>query len=543
MIIKLRFPGSYSKYKSDSGFRVFSPGITGKVTITMDFSIDDFFRINRHHIISEWVDGIKTRIGGMYTSRDIAEIIGTVSEAFDANIHILLHDDFGPIDRFIEKITKMRLEAGFRLSDVQMAFELFRSITIPLLASETTVDSFSEIIIKINRCLTYTIHRFSDLFQSMHQAKILEHNQRLEKEVAARTAALKESELKYKILVEEINDGYFVVQDEVIVFANPAFGHMHGYLPEEMIGKKFYTFIDPKIREQLIGDYHRTLKTWGSPRTFEYLRLTADGKSYPTEILAKVTQYDNKLSTIGICRDITERVTMEQKVRESERMAYIGEITTSLSHEIRNPLSAVQMNLQILKKNPKLEGNDQKRIDISIREVGRLESILKELLDFAKPIQLNFERESLNVILLGSLELLEMKFKEEKITLKTTLDRRIPPMRIDRQKLEQAIINLLLNALEASPTGGQIKVVTHHIKDTFPYALLIISDEGGGVSEENKEHIFKPFFSTKKKGTGLGLSNVKRIAEAHGGWIEVENRVPCGASFKLFLPYEDREMR
>lgn len=161
----------------------------GLVGHLMPFLIADFFHNNRETIIAQWVDGIKTQIGGMYTGRDIEEIIGTVSEAFDANIHIILHDDFTFINRFIEKITQMRLEAGFLLSDVQMAFELFRSISTPLLAKETPVEEFSTTIIKINRCLTYTIHRFSDLFQSMHQAKILEHNQRLEKEVRANGGA------------------------------------------------------------------------------------------------------------------------------------------------------------------------------------------------------------------------------------------------------------------------------------------------------------------------------------------------------------------
>lgn len=275
---------------------------------------------------------------------------------------------------------------------------------------------------------------------------------------------------------------------------------MHGYKPSEMIGKKFFSFIDPQIRNKLIGDYHKTLKKWGSPRVFEYLRLTRDGKSYPTEILAKVTKYDNKLSTIGICRDITERVMMEQKVRETERMAYIGQITASLSHEIRNPLSAVQMNLQILKKNPRLEGNDQKRIDISIREVRRLESILKELLDFAKPIQLNFELNSVNQILLASIELLEMKFKEEKVTLTTQLDSKLPPITLDREKLEQAIINLLLNALEASSAGSHIHVESSCIKTNRKYARIVVSDDGCGVLEKNLDDIFKPFFTTKTRG-------------------------------------------
>ena len=489
-------------------------------------------------IISEWIRGIQTQIGERYAGRSREEILETVTEAFEGNLHVLLYEDYSLIDRFIQRITKMRLATGFVLSDVQMAFELFRTVMVPILARETTVEEFAETITKINRCLTYTIHRFSDLFQAMHQAKIVEHNQRLEQKVRERTAALKESELKYKTLVEEINDGYFVVQDEVVVFANPAFAQMHGYAPSEMIGKKFHTFIAPEFRKKIGGNYRETLEKWGGANVFEYLRLTREGKSYPTEILTKVTHYDNKLSSIGICRDITERVEMEKKVRENERMAYIGQITTSLSHEIRNPLSAVQMNLQILKKNPLLEGNDQKRIDISVREVQRLENILKEMLDFAKPIQLNLETDSLNRILLSAAELLEMKLKEEKITLLTDLHPRIPLLHMDRQKIEQAVINLLLNALDVSSAGDSICVQSRYLRENAEMAMVSVSDEGCGVPEANQEDIFKPFFTTKSRGTGLGLSNVKRIIEAHGGRVGMENRHPKGASFKICIPVQ-----
>ena len=502
----------------------------------MVYSIVDFFQDKKAAIIAEWVNCVKTKISDMYAGRPTEEINATVSEAYDAFMKVLFDDDFSHINQFIEKITKMRLEAGFLLSDVQMAFELFRSISIPLLAKETTVEEFGDTIIKMNRCMTHTIHRFSDLFQSMQQAKILEHNQRLEEQVRDRTAELKESELKYKILVEEINDGYFVIQDEVIVFANSSFGQMHGYKPSEMIGQKFYNFVEPSCRERVIGKYYKSLKTKKPLRMFEYLRMTRDGESYPTEIFSKVTNYDNKLSSIGICRDITVRVEMEQKVRESERMAYIGQIATSLSHEIRNPLSAIQMNLQILRKNQRLKGNDQKRIDISVREVGRLENILKELLDFAKPVRLSLKKESLNQILLSSIELLEMKIKAEGLILTTNLDPSIPTIQVDKQKLKQAFINLLLNAVQASTAGHKIHVQSQYKDKNGGQAVVAVSDEGTGVPENILPDIFKPFFTTKGRGTGLGLNNVKRIAEAHKGWIEVQNLVPSGASFKLHIP-------
>ncbi|MFO7667910.1 MAG: ATP-binding protein [Desulfobacterales bacterium] len=502
----------------------------------MGFSLEDFLKEKRALIIDQWVDHLKTRVGPRYTERPREELFGTVTEAYDANTHVLLYNDFSYIDRFIEKISQMRLKAGFLLSDVQMAFELFRTVAPPLIAVDTTAEEFLAATTRINDCLTYTIHRFSDYFQAMHQNKILEHNRRLEEDVRTRTAALKESELKYKTLVEEINDGYFVVRKEKVVFANPAFCIMHGYPLSEVIGMKFDAFIDVKSRKKLIAIYEKGFKKRGIPRTFEYLRLTRDGQSYPTEILAKITLYDNQLSSIGICRDITQRVRMEQKIRETERMAYIGQITTSLSHEIRNPLSAVQMNLQILKKNLQLKGNDRRRIDISVREVKRLENILKQMLDFAKPVQLNFNRNSLNSILISSMELLEMKFKEKNIALDIELDPNIPDIQADEEKLGQAVINLLLNALEASPPSSPIKVRSHYSSRNGRNAEVIISDNGCGIPEKHQNDIFKPFFTTKTMGTGLGLCNVKRIVEAHDGKIEVKNIRDGGAEFKMSLP-------
>ena len=503
----------------------------------MKFSLADFHSRNRKKIIEEWVTRLSAEVGNRYSERPREELFGTCSEAFEANLRVLANNDFSYINRFIDKITQMRLEAGFPLSDVQMAFELYRIIVIPLLAMETTIDEFHECIARVNNCLAYTIHRFSDHFQNMHEKKILEHNVRLEEEVRDRTAELKESELKYKTLVEEINDGYFVIQDQVIVFANEAYCQMHGYTLDEVLGENFKVFVDPESRKKVIDIYSKSLVKQSDPRSFEYLRLTKEGKSFLTEILAKTTRYENRLSSIGICRDITERVKMEQRVRETERMAYIGQITTSLSHEIRNPLSAVKMNLQILKKNPQLRGNDKRRIDISVKEVIRLERILAELLDFARPLRLKFQLSNVNGILSSCVELLEMKFREKGLSVLTELVPSMPDVRADGEKLGQAFINLLLNAMEASQKGGEISVKSLYYQDGQDARVdVIIGDDGHGISEEHISDIFKPFVTTKSKGTGLGLTNVKRIVEAHGGTIEVKKRRTQGVSFMLCFP-------
>jgi PAS domain S-box-containing protein len=503
----------------------------------MGFNLAEVHQRHRDGVIREWVRLLNSEVSENYSQRPSAELTVTITEAFDAYYHVLVHNDFRYIGHFIEKITDLRLEAGFSLSDVQKAFELYRRIILPLLGKEAALPEFQEAISKVNNCLSYTIHRFSDLFQKMHEKRILDHNRRLEEEVKIRTAELRESELKYKTLVEEINDGYFMVQEERIVFANKAFCHMHGYDRREVIGKKFHLFVAAGSRGKVSEMYRQSLRERTAPQTFEYMRLTKDARSFPTEITAKITRYDNRPSNIGICRDLTERVKMEQKVRETERMAYIGEITTSLSHEIRNPLSAVTLNLQILRKNPNLRGNDQRRMDIAIHGVTRLERILKELLDFAKPLQVTFAPVDINQILSSCVDLLEMKFEEKNLSILSSLDHAILPIKGDGGKLEQGIMNLLLNALEASEEGGKISVQSRygHVNGSRQVEVTV-EDNGVGIPQEQIEAIFKPFVTTKSKGTGLGLTMVKRIVEAHGGRVRVKNLASGGTSFEICLP-------
>ncbi|MCK5097551.1 MAG: GHKL domain-containing protein, partial [Desulfobacteraceae bacterium] len=220
-----------------------------------------------------------------------------------------------------------------------------------------------------------------------------------------------------------------------------------------------------------------------------------------------------------------------------ERMAYIGQITASLSHEIRNPLSAIKMNLQILKGNQKIKGNDKRRIDISESEVIRLEKILNQLLDFAKPLQL--EKKTCNIchIVNSYVELLEMKFKEKKLDVITVFEDELPPFKADGDKLGQAFINIFINAIEASDLFGKINVTFKKIiEQNIGYAAVSIDDEGKGLDDLDKEEIFKPFFTKKTKGVGLGLANVKRIVEAHNGFVKVTKKESRGASFLIMIP-------
>ena len=511
-----------------------------------EFLFSRFLNTHKAEIIRLWIERLRTDAGDQYAERPVEELERTISEAVDANYQVLIHNNFEHINIFIDKITTMRLKSGFLLSDVQRAFELYRVIvTKNLIDEKLPSKELQQTISVINKCLAYTMHRFSDHFQDLQQKKIIEQNIALEQMVKKRTEALEESEKKYKTLVEEINDGYFVIQNDLIVFANQAFCNMHGYESEEVQGKNFTSFVARSHRDHVMKIYAGdSVGTVGdvSTQVFRYKRRVSSGEEFPTEIHGKTTTYDNKLSSIGICRDITDRVVMEKKIRENERMAYIGQITASLSHEIRNPLSAIKLNLQIFKKNKKIKGYDKRRVDISVSEVIRLEHILNELLDFAKPLQLNMMYCNICELLNSYIELLDMKFKEKELKVITQFDDYNPDIWIDKEKFGQAIINILINAIDASTPFSRI-VVKYNMesKGSTGFVKIAIEDEGIGFDDKNITDLFKPFFTTKTKGVGLGLANVKRIIEAHHGYVIINKREPQGATFSLMIPTKIKE--
>lgn len=501
--------------------------------------LSELLRSLRGRVIEEWVRRLKEKVSEKYKERPDEELRITVSAAYDASTYVLLFDDYSKIDCHIEWITRARLHGGFTLKEVQHAYELFREILLPILLQELHGNELKEAILALNRCLFYTITKFSENFQSLHDSKIREHAQNLEKMVEERTRELRESESKYRTLVEDINDGYFVNQDGIIVFANRAYCEMHGYEMEEVIGRPYYDFVAEESLEFVKEIYERRIKREEVPELYVFYRKHRNGKSYPTENKVKIVSFEGKSAVAGVCRDITERVEMERKIRENENLAHIGRLTTSLAHEIRNPLSSIKPNIQILMKNPLIDGNDRRRLEIVLNEISRIERILTEMLDFARPVRLDRRLTDINEVISSSLDVLELKAKEKGISIRRKLVKNLEPSLVDRDKLEQALINILLNSIDALDYGGRIYISSGK-SESDGWNFIDLADDGPGIEREVLPFIFDPFFSNKKKGTGLGLFNVKRIIEAHGGRIEVSPRNPKGVKFRILLPQAEK---
>ena len=231
-----------------------------------------------------------------------------------------------------------------------------------------------------------------------------------------------------------------------------------------------------------------------------------------------------------------ERRRLEQQLHQSQRLATLGKMVASVSHEIKNPLGIVRSTADILGKRLKsvAPGNEH-LAEIIVEETGRLDGIVREFLDFARPQEPNMALTSVNDIFSKILAFMEPELERKKIILKTFLYQDMPQIPLDQGLMHRACLNILVNSAQAMPEGGTLSVETRYEK-AAGVAMLIVSDTGVGMSPEKQGHIFTPFYTDKNRGTGLGLAIVKNIVDSHHGTISVDSKEGEGTTFTIALP-------
>ncbi|MFQ5459026.1 MAG: nitrogen regulation protein NR(II), partial [Myxococcota bacterium] len=260
---------------------------------------------------------------------------------------------------------------------------------------------------------------------------------------------------------------------------------------------------------------------------------------------------------ILIFQDLTDVKAAEERARRNERLAAVGELSAGMAHEIRNPMAAIRGSIELLSKELHLTDYQDRLMEIVMREADRLNRLLTEFLQFARPQEIK-SRPIAIADLLG--ETAEVFLQEEASRRPLEVQMDVPPNLFaegDPEQVRQVAWNLLLNAREAMPGGGVIRVSAGEAKGPDPglsqefggefrnsrsntgpsgWVELCFEDEGAGIPEKHLHRLFEPFFTTKENGTGLGLATVYRIVEAHGGSILAENAGGKGARFSLRLP-------
>ena len=220
------------------------------------------------------------------------------------------------------------------------------------------------------------------------------------------------------------------------------------------------------------------------------------------------------------------------ELEESRRLAALGAFAAAIAHDIRTPLTSVQMNVQILRGKAKLPPDDMEHFDLALDELRRLEAHVKELLDYAKPLQLHRETVALRDLTDGAARAVEPLLAERGQRLACAHDD-LPAVSVDPKRMTQVLWNLLENAAKASPDGATIAVHTRRDGD---HVAIDVVDRGAGIAAADLPRIFEPFFTTRPDGTGLGLAIVQKVVRAHAGEVRVQSEPSAGSTFTVLLP-------
>jgi two-component system, NtrC family, sensor histidine kinase HydH len=217
----------------------------------------------------------------------------------------------------------------------------------------------------------------------------------------------------------------------------------------------------------------------------------------------------------------------------SEKLGLAGLFAARVAHDIRNPLSSIKMQAQLLRSKLKGGTEDRDTLSAILHDIGQVESVVRDLMELANPGSLSLQPGSLNAVVRDALEQLAAQFTYRKIRVSVQLAEPLPPVRLDAPRLRQAILNVLVNGSEAMHTGGELQVASGAGEGRV---WIRICDDGVGIDPALVDRVFDPFVSTKPEGVGLGLVNVKAVVEGHGGAIRLEPRQPRGTCAHLWLP-------
>ena len=378
--------------------------------------------------------------------------------------------------------------------------------------------------------------------------------------------ALRESELKYRTILESVEEGCFEIDLEGnLTFFNDPLSKMLGYTPEEMLGKNTREFTSPATMRKMDQIYDQILKTGEPIRGTGYDAVGKDGGGIALELAASLIRdpQGDPVGFRGVLRDVSERKdaeaqkrALELQVQQAQKMESIGTLAGGIAHDFNNILMGIQGNasLMLLKTDSSHAFYEKlKNIEAYVENGTEL---TKQLLGFARRGKYHSIASDINSIIDKSASMFGRTKKEIRIHKDLMPD--IYTVEVDRGQIEQALLNLYVNAWQAMPEGGDLYLKTENVildadfeniqpykVETGKYVKITVSDTGSGFDDETKKRIFEPFFTTKEmgRGTGLGLASVYGIIKGHGGYINVHSRKDQGATFAVYLPASAKEVR
>jgi PAS domain S-box-containing protein len=382
-------------------------------------------------------------------------------------------------------------------------------------------------------------------------------NESLEQRVEERTrqltetvTQLRESERRFRLFVGGVMDyAIFMLDTEgIITNWNAGAERIKGYRAEEIIGRHFSVFYSPKDREDGLPQRALTIAAREGRFEAEGWRIRKDGNRFWANVVIDAI-HDDTGDLIGfakVTRDMTERRAVDEQLRQSQKMEAVGQLTNGVAHDFNNLLATIIPNLELAELRIK-EERVLKYLENAMGAAERGAQLTNQLLAFSRRNELSTEPVDVSQVISEACEMLPRTIGPM-ITIETVLDRDAWWAMTEPSQLETAILNLAINARDAMPAGGKLRIATDNITrgsrsrppplDPGDYVVISVADTGTGMSEEVRTRAFEPFFTTKEmhKGTGLGLSMVYGFAKQSGGTATIDSEISNGTTVRIFLP-------
>ncbi|MEH7179375.1 ATP-binding protein [Neobacillus vireti] len=340
------------------------------------------------------------------------------------------------------------------------------------------------------------------------------------------------SEDSYKQLIDSLPRAVIIHQDNKVIYVNKEAVTMIGAnQKEELIGTTIYNYLFPEYKDRLIERLKQVKKEKLPLTNIEYKFKRVDGSTFIYEGSSMYITFGGREAILSIGKDITERKKQtEQLLQKSEKLALLGQMAAGIAHEIRNPLTSIKGFVQLFKT----EKHQDEYYDIVLSELDRINDIVGEFLVLAKPTAAVFTESDVKELIKDVVILINSQSILNNVQIFVEFECDLPKISCEVNQLKQVFLNLLKNAIDAMPDGGNIDV---KVKAKAEGKISIqISDQGIGIPKERIPTLGEPFYTTKEKGTGLGLMTCYKIIESHNGQLMISSEINQGTTIEIILP-------
>ncbi len=376
----------------------------------------------------------------------------------------------------------------------------------------------------------------------------------VEKEFATLARELKDSETKYRFLVDRVQEAVLLVQDDTVKSVNPAATIIGGYSAGELGSVPFSEFIDPRDRDRVLALYRQVLAGETSLDSITFGVIRKGGEVFQATTRFIPVSWEDRPAMLCLIQDATRQGDLESQLLYAKKMEAVGTLAGGIAHDFNNHLQGISGYIQLLMMRGDRDRTEQGWLLQIERSVKRAAALTKQLLIFSRKEESRLEPIDLNEVVRQAQKTLARTIPES-ITAELRLAAELASVDGDAVQLEHVLFNLGINAKDAMPDGGKIVIETRnvHLDEAFcrnhagvkpgAYVELTFADSGHGMDRETLERIFEPFYTTKGVGSGigLGLAIVYGIVQSHHGLILCESNRDTGTTFRVYLPAQERE--